>query len=149
METIGIIDQLIGLFERFRHAFFPPKPDLHFEEQDFVHWYDVDIFQSGIIAEMFIINRGKKTTSLRKVDIIKMNPDHLQYKRRAKTYQIELPKDEDTRFRETFFFTGDHLGYKKIEFKLEFTHTEGRETINCESKLISNLEPKYKLDKNI
>jgi len=67
MENIALIDRLIGWFERIWHAINPPKPSLNFEEKDFVHWYDEDSSQSGIIVEMFIINRGKKPTTIRKI----------------------------------------------------------------------------------
>lgn len=146
METIGIIDRLIGLFDRFKHVFFPPKPNLNFEAIDCVHWYDKNNSQSGIIVEMFIINRGKKPTTIRKIDIVSMTPDHLQYKQWVRTDPIELLTDKDTKYRETFFFRGDHLRYEKIKFVLEFTHTEDKDTLELESKLIPRLKATFKAE---
>ena len=74
MDIIGILSGLVGLLEKVWYIPFPPKADLRFEEIDCVHWYDKDNSQSGIIVEMFIINRGKKPTTIRKIDIVSDDP---------------------------------------------------------------------------
>jgi hypothetical protein len=136
MDSEGFI---IEILKRIYYRIFPPKPKLTFEEKDMAHWYNLDESQSGIIVEMYLTNRGNQTTTIRKVDIINMNPDHTQYKRRVKNYQIELSKGKDWHFRETFFFNGAYLRYPKIEFELEITHSEGKEILKGESKLIKGL----------
>ena len=146
MENIPIIPTILDLFGRIWHSLFPPKPNLSFEAQDFAHWYNKAQGQSGIIVEMFIINRGKKPTTIRKIDIISMNPDHLQYKQRVRTKSLELPIGKDTKYRDTFFFLGDHLRYKTIKFMLEFTHTEGTIKLEGESLLVNGLEAEYKTE---
>ena len=126
----------IDWLEKIWFYFFPPKPKLSFERKDFTHWYEEDNNQSGIIAEMFIINRGKKTTTIRDVDIIKMVPDHLKDKGFTRTKPFELPIGKDTKYRDIFFFKGDYLKYDEIEVDLEFTHTEGVEVVHAVSKLM-------------
>ena len=137
MENIGILNSIVGLVEKLYHTIIPPKPYLNFELMENVHFYDVDNFQSGIIFEMFIINRGNKTTTIRKFDIVNMHPDHLKYKQRIQIDPIELPKGKDHKFRKTVFFDGDYLRYERIELTLEFTHSDNKETLETESKLIS------------
>jgi len=117
----------------------PPEPKLSFERKDVVHWYEEDNNQSGIIADMFIINRGSKTTTIREVDIINMVPDHLEFKGFIRTKPFELPIGKDTKFHFTFFFKGDHLRHDEIELDLEFTHTEGIEIVHAVSKLMIGL----------
>ena len=55
---MGIEGVIIEAIKALWHLAFPPKPDLKFTQKDFVHWYDEENFQSGIILEMFINNRG-------------------------------------------------------------------------------------------
>lgn len=131
---------ILGLLERFWSFAFPPRTKLYFERKDFVHWYNEDDFRSGITAEMFIINRGKKTTTIREVDIIKMVPDHLEYKFFNRTKNFELLPGKDVPYRFTFFFRGDYLRYDEIEIDVEFTHTEGVEKVHAVSKLLEKLK---------
>jgi len=131
---------LLNWLERLWFLFFPPKPKLSFEKKNFVHWYEEDNSQSGINANMFIINRGKKTTTIREVRIIKMVPDHLEDKGYWPTKAFELPVGKDIRYRNTFFFRGDHLRDDEIKVDLEFIHTEGVEVVPAVSKLIDKLK---------
>lgn len=133
---------ILGLAERLWSLVFPPKVELSFERKDFVHWYEEDNSQSNISADMFIINRGKKTTAIREVRIIKMAPDHLEDKGYwpPMTKAIELPPGKDIRYRYTFYFKKDHLRHDEIEVDLEFIHTEGNEVVHAVSKLMDKLK---------
>jgi hypothetical protein len=134
MEELSILNIIIGWLKSLWHIPFPPKPQLKFEEQEIEHWFNIDEKKSGINVKMFIINRGKKPTSIRKICMTRMEPDHLKYLFEIRAKPFELKVGKDTPYRTTYFFRGSYLRYDEIEFDLEFTHTEGTEKITCLSK---------------
>ena len=106
MENLGGISQYIGIFEKLWRFFVPPQPDLSFEDVDAEHWYNKDDVQSGLSIKMFIINRGSMDTTIRDINITKMNPDHLEYHRPMWKSPMELPVDKDKRYSLYFLLPG-------------------------------------------
>ena len=103
MESIPLINTILGWLKSIWNKIFPPKPQLHFEEQEIEHWHNVEDYQSGINVRMFIINRGKKPTTIRKIRMTRMEPDHLEYLHAKRVNPIELGVGKDTRFIYIFF----------------------------------------------
>ncbi len=147
MQNVGIVSQLIGILEKLWHLVVPANPKLSFEAIEAEHWYNIDDNQSGLSIRMFIINRGRKTTTIRDINLTKMSPDHLEYHRPMWKSPLELPIGKDTRFSYLFFFKGDHLRYREIKYSMEFKHTEGKEELAVESVLAEYLEPEYDSEK--
>ena len=144
MEAVSLLDPLTRFLKWIYRIFVPPKPKLCFEEIETAHWYDKDDDRSGVSLRMFIINRGNKPTTIRNVDIVKMNPDHLKYRFNIRFRNpFELPIGKDTSYSNTFFFKGAYLKYKIIKLEIEFTHTEGTEVLPVVSTLMEHLEPEF------
>jgi len=128
METVSIIERLVSWAQALRHIIFPSKPELHFESVEAEHYVsgeDTPHERSLIRVKMFIRNSGK-TTTIRKIRIVNMNPDYLAKQLMIGTKSFEVLEGKDRECDEHFSFYGTMFaGVDRIELDLEFTHTEG------------------------
>ena len=112
----------------FKEALQRARAGLHFEMVEAEH--DVSGIgtsheRSHIRVKMFIRNTGK-TTTIRKIRIVNMNPDYLAKQLKTDTKSFEVPQGKDRECDEIFSFYGTMFaGVDSIELDLEFTHTEG------------------------
>ena len=101
------------------------------------HWVSVGDprnERSLIRVKMFIRNSGK-TTTIRKIRVVNMNPDYLTKQLKIDTKSFEVPKGKDLECDELFSFYGAMFaGVDSIELDLEFTHTEGIKPLHVISK---------------
>jgi len=110
---------------------------LHFEMVEAEHYVsggDTPHERSLIRVKMFIRNSGK-TTTIRKIRIVNMNPDYLAEQVKTDTKSFEVPEGRDRECDELFSFYGMMFaGIDSIELDLEFTHTEGIKTLHVVSR---------------
>lgn len=123
----------ISLKEALQRA----RVGLHFEMVEAEHYVsggDTPHERSLIRVKMFIRNSGK-TTTIRKIRIVNMNPDYLAEQVKTDTKSFEVPEGRDRECDELFSFYGTMFaGIDSIELDLEFTHTEGIKTLHVVSR---------------
>ena len=139
MESVGLISSILDWIMKLKGILIPKKADLRFEEVEAFHWFnekeDLVNHRSGIQLTMFIVNRGDKLTTIRKIDMISMEPDYLDQLYEIRTEPIEIGVGKDLKYSTGFSFYGSLLTMDSVEFILEITHTEGKEKLPVRSEL--------------
>jgi len=139
-ETLGLFDKILGLLTHIWDYIFPPKPELCFEDHLFTHRseslrYDYNTLK--IRGKIFIINRGKKPTTIRNMSLIRMIPDYLEHYESSQLESITLLPGEENDFFHIFRFWRDTEEFPKhdeIQLDIEFRHSEGTNITHVVSK---------------
>jgi hypothetical protein len=95
MAWASVLDWILRGLNFFKNIF--KKPELHFEMVEAEHYVSgVDTLheRSLIRVKMFIRNSGK-TTTIRKIRIVNMNPDYLAKQLKRDTKSFEVPEGRD------------------------------------------------------
>ena len=139
-ENLGLLDKIIGLLTHIWNYIFPPKPKLCFEDQLFTHRSESFRHNYNMLkirGRIFIINRGKKPTTIRNISIIRMIPDYLEHYEPSQPDSIRLLPGDENDFFHVFRFWRDTEKFPKpdeIQIDIEFRHSEGINIIHAVSK---------------